>query len=469
MFFNGLCFFGVIPMEFKALSKTPIFQALSPLGKAIFQSPGIFYWATKAKKDANINATIGSAMGPESDLIDGAGSKNVNYYLPKVKEFISLHPETLVAYAPVNGVVELRDLWEKWVIFKGKMKGSLPSGSIDLANKISKPVICTGITDGIFILSRLFVGPKEWIISPNKRWENYDAIFVNQNDSLVESFEFFKNGIYNVQGMLDSMNKVAEKQDKIVIILNFPNNPTGYSPSPQEITAIIKALNDFCEQKKKPVVVLCDDAYEGYVYTPERPNQSIFYELVNQNPLLIPIKMDGSSKEMLMYGARIGAITLGIHSKWLPESEVADLKKEWDNKMEAMIRSTISNSNHLCQEILIKIMAEGFEKMLESRQKVFDILAKRFNASIAALKKYNTPKITMDPPGGGFFLFLNVDGIPADKLAEILVAKYKLGVIPAVIPKENINGIRVAYCSVPEEKIDECFQRIDAAVRELSV
>ena len=67
-----------------------------------------------------------------------------------------------------------------------------------------------------------------------------------------------------------------------------------------------------------------------------------------------------------------------------------------------MIRSTMSNCNHYAQEILVKIMKMGFEKMLQSRQKVVQILKDRYDACIKAIKKYNTPNVILDPAGGGF-------------------------------------------------------------------
>ena len=133
-----------------------------------------------------------------------------------------------------------------------------------------------------------------------------------------------------------------------------------------------------------------------------------------------------------------------------------------------MIRSTISNSNHFCQEVLIEIMNEGFEKMQESRNKIYEILKKRYFASINAFRKYKTDGITMDPAGGGFFVFLNIDEIPANKFADHLLQKYKVGTFPIMSEKEEINGIRVAFCSIPLEKIEETFKRITQTLSDLS-
>jgi aspartate/methionine/tyrosine aminotransferase len=453
-------------MEFTILPKSIVFRSLSKMAKDIFQPDGIFYWAGRSKKEAEINATIGTAVGSETDLIPNGREKNVPYYLPQVADYIKIEPEKYVAYAPIAGVPAIRKLWEDWIVYKGVNDVNLPSGKIDLTGKLTKPVICNGITNAIFLMSRFFLDEGESIISPNKRWGNYDSIITRQNGIKIESFEFFKDGMFNLTEMIELMDTVAKKQKKIVLILNFPNNPTGYTPTQKEIQDIVNGLKKYCDKSDVPVVVLCDDAYEGYVYTDDRVKQSIFYELVDIHPNLIPLKMDGSSKEMLMYGARIAGITLGLHSSWVSEDKEKFIA-EWDNKMQAMIRSTASNCNHFSQEVLIGILNDGFDKLVSSRKKVIDILKERYDASLAALKKFNTPNVTLDPAGGGFFLFINVDGIDAAKLADHLLVKHKVGTIPIKKEKSNINGIRVAFCSIPVENIEDCFKRIDAGVRDL--
>ncbi len=455
-------------MEFDTLKKTPIFQSFSSVGKRIFQPNGIFYWTGRAKEEAEINATIGTAVGPENDIISGGRSKALPYYLPELKEYINIDPERLTSYAPIAGVPPFRELWKQWIVHKGKREANMPSGPIDVSPLVTTPVICNGITNGIYITSRMFLEPGERIVCPNKRWGNYNSILSLQNELKIESFQFFNQAQFNLGGMMESMKRVAEHQERLVLILNFPNNPTGYCPTPAEVKDIVAALTTFCDTNKKPLVVLCDDAYEGYTFDEQVVGNSIFYELVNRHKLLIPIKLDGTSKEILMYGGRIAAITLGIHPSWIDEPKLKQFDTEWGNKVQAMVRSTISNSNHFCQEILVDMMKDGFESIISSRKKIIQILEERFKRTVASFNKYDSPKMTMDPAGGGFFVFLNIDGIPADKFADHLLVKYKVGTFPVVNPKEKINGIRVAFCSIPIEQIDGCFQKIQLALNDLA-
>lgn len=454
-------------MEFRVIQKTPVFTALSNLGKQIFQPDGIFYWSGRAKKEAEFNATIGTATGLETDIVEGGRNKNLTYYLPLINKYITMEPEKLVEYAPPCGLPELRKSWAEWIIHKGKTTTNFPSGPIDITGKMTTPVVCSGVTDSIFITSKLFLDRGETIIMPNKAWENYECMFSLLEGLKIEMFDFFKGTGFNFEALNDTMLKVAERQSKIVIILNFPNNPTGYSPTIKEVEEIRDFCITFCEKVKKPLVIMCDDAYEGYVYTNEHVHSSIFYELTDRHPLLIPIKMDGSSKEMLMYGGRVAAVTLGVSSCWFKKEDFEQFDKEWDNKLQAMIRTTISNSNHYAQEILSDMLKNGFDSIVQVRQKIYKILQSRYFTTLASFKKLNNPRMHLDPAGGGFFVFINVEGIDAKKLADHLLTKYKVGTIPSVNLAQKINGLRFAFCSVTENHIEECFIRIDKAVKDL--
>jgi aspartate/methionine/tyrosine aminotransferase len=453
-------------MEFPTLSNTPINQALSVIGKRIYQPNGIFYWTGRAKKEAEINATIGTAVGPETDILPAGGSHKITYYLPDIKQYMSFPPERIASYAPIAGLPALREMWKKWIIHKGKRVANMPSGPVDIAKRISTPTICNGITNAIYLTSKLFLNPGDTIICPNKRWGNYNAVLHLQSGLEIASFQFFNEDAFNIAGMLASMEQVVPTQRHVAIILNFPNNPTGYCPTPNEMAAIVQALKEFADTHQKPVVILCDDAYEGYTYSDQVCGNSIFYELVNQHPLFIPVKLDGASKEMLLYGGRIGAVTLGIHSSWAKEESLQALKDEWDNKMQGMVRSTISNANHFYQDVLLELTEGGFARVIAGRERISHILKERYDACISSFAELSPVNLTMDPHGGGFFVFLNVEGTPATDFADHLLKKYQVGTFPVANPALGINGIRVAFCSIPVQQIETCFQRIDAAIRD---
>ncbi len=458
-------------MEFTYLQKTPLYNAFSELGKRIFLPDGIFYWAGRAKKEAEIIGTIGSAFGYEKDFVDGGSSDWMPCYLTEISEYFNVSIQDVVPYVSIGGLNETREIWKDWVLKKSQLDEIKEKDLIEkLEKQITTPIITAGVTNGIFQCSSLFLNPGEFIIAPNKRWGNYDNIIKKYIGAKIKSFTFFNEQNIDLESLELAINEVVSVQEKIIIILNFPNNPTGYVPSKEEGKEIVLLLQRQQRKHNKPIVVIVDDAYEPYVYSSDSINRSIFYDLLQLEEDIIPIKLDGVTKELLMYGGRIGFITLGLKSKWVDnDQELELLKKEIENKLEGFTRATISNCNHFYQALTQKLFKEkGIDKILASRTKVKELLRERYEMINAELAKIDDPNISIDPNSGGFFLFLNLNPkkIKANEFGDHLLRKYKVGIIPMEKLDEQINGIRIAYCSIDLSKIPELIKRIKLALND---
>jgi aspartate/methionine/tyrosine aminotransferase len=458
-------------MEFKYLQNTPLYSAFSELGKRIFLPDGIFYWSGRAKKEAEIIGTIGSAFGFERDFVDGGSSDWLPCYLNEVSEFTNLDIKNIVPYASIGGLNETREIWKEWVIKKSLYDKDKDKDLIEkLEKQITSPIITAGVTNGIFQCCALFLNPGEFIIAPNKRWGNYDNVIEKLVGASIKSFTFFKDQHINLESLELAINEVARVQEKIILILNFPNNPTGYVPTKEEGKDLVSLLQKLHKNHNKPFIVIVDDAYEPYVYASDSLNRSIFYDLLQLEEDIIPIKLDGITKELLMYGGRIGFSTLGLKSSWVEnDQELEILKNEINNKLEGFTRATISNCNHFYQALTQKLFKEkGIDKILTSRAKVKDLLKKRYEKINLELAKLEDPNISIDPNSGGFFLFLNLnpDKIKANEFGDHLLRKYKVGIIPIEKLADNINGIRIAYCSIDLPKIPELVKRIKLALND---
>ncbi|MFX1256744.1 MAG: aminotransferase class I/II-fold pyridoxal phosphate-dependent enzyme [Promethearchaeota archaeon] len=456
-------------MNFKYIRNTPIFKAFSQVGKRIFLPEGIFYWSGRAKNEAEIIGTIGTAYGFEKDFIDGGSSEWVPCYLKEIKNYFKININQIVPYANIGGLPDTREIWKKWLIKKsGYDEETEKENILELERYTTTPIVTSGVTNGIFLSCALFLNPDEYIISPNKRWGNYDNIIVKHLGAKIKSFDFFNNYKMNLQGLKEAIDETSKTQEKIVIILNFPNNPTGYVPTFNEAKELIKLLKESQKSLGKPIIILVDDAYNPFIYREDVLNKSIFYDLLKLNEDIIPIKLDGITKELLMYGGRIGFITIGLKPNWIQnEEELEFLKKEVENKLEGMNRSTLSNCNHFYQALTQKIFVEmGMDKIIETRNKVKNLLKVRYEKLNSELNKIDNNNMTIDPNSGGFFLFLNLNKIEATKFADHLLKKYKVGVIPIEKPKDNVNGIRIAYCSIDLVKIPEFVNRINLALND---
>ncbi|MHA2007868.1 MAG: aminotransferase class I/II-fold pyridoxal phosphate-dependent enzyme [Promethearchaeota archaeon] len=457
-------------MKFNYIQTTPLYNALSEIGKRIFLPDGIFYWSGRAKKEAEIIGTIGSAFGFEKDFIDGGSSDWVPCYLKEISEYSSFSINEIVPYASIGGLKETREFWKQWIVKKSSYDKLDEISQTKLEKYITTPIITSGVTNGIFQACSLFLNPNEFIIAPNKRWGNYDNIIEKFIGAKIKSFEFFRDQVINLESLELAIDEVAKDQKKIVIILNFPNNPTGYVPTKDETKEIITLLQKQQRHHNVPMIVIVDDAYEPYIYSDDSSSRSIFYDLHQLEENIIPIKLDGITKELLMYGGRIGFITYGLKPNWVKnEEELEAIKVELNNKLEGFNRATISNCNHFYQELALKLFKDkGVDRIISSREKVKELLKARYERINTELAKINNPDISIDPNSGGFFLFLNLNPkkMKATEFGDHLLRKYKVGVIPIEKLHENVNGIRIAYCSIDLNEIPELIKRINLALND---
>ncbi|MHA1846483.1 MAG: aminotransferase class I/II-fold pyridoxal phosphate-dependent enzyme, partial [Promethearchaeota archaeon] len=147
---------------------------------------------------------------------------------------------------------------------------------------------------------------------------------------------------------------------------------------------------------------------------------------------------------------------------------VKEVENELINKISGVIRSTISNSSHVAQQIVLNLMG-NMESTLASRNGVIKILKSRWSVFNDERKNLERPEdgIYFDPFQGGFFAFLNLpEGIAATKFASDLIEKHAIGVIPIEKPDLGVNGIRIAYCSMLEDEIVEALKVISKALQE---
>ncbi len=459
-------------MNFNYIEKTPLYNAFSEIGKRIFLPDGIFYWSGRAKAEAEIIGTIGTAYGFEKDFINGGSSDWLPCYIKEISGYTrNLNVKQIVPYASIGGEIETREIWKDWILkkslyYEGNEKDKLNR----LKTYITTPIITSGVTNGIFQSCTLFLNPGESIIIPNKRWGNYDNIIQKFIGAKIKSFDFFKEKKINLEGLKSAIKQVANIQEKIVVFLNFPNNPTGYVPTKEEATDLVNLLKESQKVLGKPIIVLVDDAYEPYIYKDDVLDRSIFYDLHQLDENVIPIKLDGITKELLIYGGRIGFVTIGLKPNWINNiSELDELKNEIHNKLEGFIRATISNSNHFYQTLTQKLFIEnGLNQIIESREKVQKLLKERYEKINSEISKINNPDISVDPNSGGFFLFVNLnpDKIKATKFADHLLKKYKVGIIPIEKLDDKINGIRIAYCSIDLSEIPELIKRFNLALND---
>jgi aspartate/methionine/tyrosine aminotransferase len=125
-----------------------------------------------------------------------------------------------VAYAPTAGVEQARTAW------KDAMARKNPT--IDPAN-ISLPAVVPGLTAGISYVADLFLDEGTPILVSDPSWDNYGLIFTDRRGASITEVPFFGAGPGLDMAAIASAVRKAAKTGAVRIILNFPQNPTGYS------------------------------------------------------------------------------------------------------------------------------------------------------------------------------------------------------------------------------------------------
>jgi aspartate/methionine/tyrosine aminotransferase len=400
---------------------------MSDLGKRLYFPKGIVAQSAEAKKQASrMNATIGIAC-----------IKGKPMALDSVRNLVpALELEEIFPYAPTQGIEQFRELWKKDMEVKNP----------GLAGKLySMPLVVSGLTAGISLLADMFTGAGDTVVLPDLHWDNYPLIFETRREARIVTFPFFKNDNsgMDIQALAGTIGENASK-GRIVLVLNFPNNPTGYSPTKAEAGEIVSVLRKAAESGTR-LLVITDDAYFGLFYEADTNTQSLFAALADLHENILAAKIDGSTKEHLTWGFRTGFVT--IASKGLTALQYDALTR----KLMGAIRSTTSNSSILAQSLILRALKSP--TLGDEKKRAFAALKERYDRSKSVLSARKSDAIAVLPFNSGYFLSFRLKGSAEDLRKALL--QQGIGTIAI-----DAHCLRVAYSSVDTDKLEELYDSI---------
>ncbi|MBS3810005.1 MAG: aminotransferase class I/II-fold pyridoxal phosphate-dependent enzyme, partial [Desulfobacterales bacterium] len=395
--------------------------------------------AEAKEKATRLNATIGIAK-----------EKDRTMTLPSVVQRLGgLEPEESLTYAPSFGIAGLRRLWQE----------SLYEKNPSLAGKaVSLPVVTSGITHSVSIFADIWTDPDDVVVLPDMMWGNYNMILNVRKKVRISRYPIFtEDGGYNISGLEACVKKEAGKKDKVVVLLNFPHNPTGYTVTETEADKIVQVLTAVAEAGTN-VIAVCDDAYFGLFYEEDVLGESIFARLCEAHPRLLAVKLDGATKENYVWGLRVGFITYGS----LVQEDAAPFYDALERKTAGCVRGNISNASHLSQSIVLKSMQNG--NYQSEKQAKYDLLKSRAKAVKSVLKD---PKYAsawdVYPFNSGYFMCIRLKSVNAEKLRLHLLEEYGVGLIAL-----GEYDLRVAFSCLEENDIKTLFDIIYQGIGDLS-
>ena len=420
----------------KKIEGTAVYCLLSDFGKRIYFPKDTKMQSAEAKELATkYNATEGMAF-----------RDHIPMFIPSItKYFPDLDIEESITYSGSAGDAELRDLWEKDLIRKN------PSlNGID----ISKPIVVAGLTHGLSVAGDLFIDNNTILLLPSVYWPNYDLIFKEKYYAEIKTYNLHREGHLDTGSLIKAI-KEEGKNKKIAVVLNFPQNPTGYSPLESEAKELKQEFLLLAEEGYK-LLTIHDDAYFGLFYEENIFQESLFAVFSGLHENIVALKIDGPTKEYFVWGFRVGFITVG--SKGLAKEQY----KVIETKIMAAIRCSISTASKPAQSIIIKALKE---KTFESeRKKESDEIKSRYQIIKKIMKQHDfSGPIKPMPFNSGYFMSFELTGIAAEDARKYLLTKHGIGVISF-----KNKYLRVAYSCIDKNNIEDLIITIINAAEKIS-
>lgn len=158
-------------------------------------------------------------------------------------------------------------------------------------NQANEVLVTVGGSEAIDIAIRTFAGPGDEVLVPEPSFVAYKGCVMFAGATPVpinlKAEDQFKLKPYQI------LDAITEKTK--VIIIGYPNNPTGATMDYEDYKAIVEVLKD------KDIIVISDELYAELTYRGQHVSIAQFSEMKEKT-----IVINGFSKAFAMTGWRIG-------------------------------------------------------------------------------------------------------------------------------------------------------------------
>ena len=407
-----------------------VYTLLSELGKRIYLPKGILSQSAEANLKADrFNATRAVAL-----------ENNGIMHLDVSRQLVpKLSPESIFGYASILGNTELREVWQTHLRTENP---SLAEATLSL------PIVTNGMTHGFSLLADIFVNKEDTLILSDKIWGNYRLIFQAKAEVNLQTYPFFNaNKRFNISGFRKTLLETTT--DKLLILLNFPHNPTGYTITRTEAQQITEAITA-CADTGCTILVMVDDAYVGFLYDAEVMQESIFSMFVGCHPNVIPVKIDGATKEEYAWGLRVGFLTFAFPDEVMHAIEA---------KLSGLIRAETSGAAQISQTLILEAMKAP--DYTEQKQRNYELLkARALKVKQVTAEAQYANLWEVYPNHAGYFICLCLKSGNAEKVRQTLLNKHGIGTIAL-----SETELRVAYSCLEEADIEDVFNIIAQVIQ----
>lgn len=338
-------------------------------------------------------------------------------------------------YPPQLGLMDLRKAWSRRTHEKAGPHQQFPL-----------PMVTVALTHGVSLCADLFTDADTTVLMPAPSWGNYKAIFGLRRGAKLAYWKLYNSeDQLNLAGLKQALDQLT---GKALVVLNFPGNPSGYTPTHAEAEAIAQLVH----AHPHPLVLLCDDAYQGLTYEEGIIQDSLFYrlsELADPSRHLV-VKVDGATKELAFFGGRVGFLTFGV-------SEAA--AQALLDKAAAIARATVSSAPAPSQvAVLNTLLSPSINEEIEVLRTT---LARRYHRVKSATDRLIEAGIHPLPFNSGCFALLRIPTqLDAHAIRKQLIRESSVGFV--ALPQHH--ALRIAYCSMSEDQILPALDHLAAVL-----
>ena len=293
-------------------------------------------------------------------------------------------------------------------------------------------LVTVGGSEGIDAALRALVGPGDEVIIPEPCFVAYKgcASFAGATPVTInlKAENQFKLTAKQLEEAITERTKV--------VIIAFPNNPTGAVMSREDLIPIVEVLKD------KDIVVISDEIYSELSYDTEHVSIASFEEMRDKT-----LVINGFSKSFAMTGWRHG---YACGDSML----IQNMKK-------------IHQYGIMCAPTTAQYAAiEGLKNGQESVNKMVREYNRRRRVLVDGFRKLG---LDCFEPKGAFYVFPSIQstGLSSEDFCEKLLINQKVLVIPGNAFGESGEGFVRAFYASSMENIVESLKRIEKFLQEI--
>jgi aminotransferase len=325
-------------------------------------------------------------------------------------------------YSPTNGIPELREALAQKAYREYGLSYD-PDGEV---------LITVGGAEAIFSALTSLINPGDEVLIPNPGFVCYGPCVLLAGGVPVSVPLLEENGF---KPSIDDVTSLVTKKSR-VIIMNFPNNPTGAVLSRDEFAALAKIAVE------RDLLVISDEVYEKIIYDKANHHCAATFPGMRERTLIV----NSFSKTYAMTGLRVGYVYGPrelISPIWLAHQYI------------------VTCVDSLAQYIALAAL-KGPQDFVKEMVQEFDRRRRLVYKRLNEIEGFNCIL-----PRGAFYVFPRIKdfGVSSEAFAEFLLnSAHVAAVHGSAFGKCGEGYVRISY-SAAYEKLEEALNRMEKAVK----